>query len=163
MSRILNRRKLTTKIFELTIETPRIARKAQPGQFVVVMADETGERIPLTIADFDRESGTVTLVVMVVGASTLKLSRLEVGDRLFAVIGPLGKSSEIEKLDAVAMVAGGVGAACSFAGRTPGQHCPGAGARQPADSHSQAERQPGGCGLYRQGQGRKPGPPSDQE
>jgi ferredoxin--NADP+ reductase len=111
MSLILNRRKLTTKIFELTIETPRIARKAQPGQFVVVMADESGERIPLTIADFDRESGTVTLVVMVVGASTLKLSRLKVGDRLFAVIGPLGKASEIEKLDTVAMVAGGVGTA----------------------------------------------------
>ncbi|MGD0654002.1 MAG: sulfide/dihydroorotate dehydrogenase-like FAD/NAD-binding protein [Thermoguttaceae bacterium] len=111
MSRILNRRQLTAKIFELTIETPRIARKAQPGQFVVVMADESGERIPLTIADFDRESGTVTLVVMVVGASTLKLSRLKVGDRLFAVIGPLGKASEIEKLDTVAMVAGGVGAA----------------------------------------------------
>jgi ferredoxin--NADP+ reductase len=111
MSLILNRRKLTTKIFELTIETPRIACKAQPGQFVVVMANESGERIPLTIADFDRESGTVTLVVMVVGASTLKLSRLKVGDRLFAVIGPLGKASEIEKADTVAMVAGGVGAA----------------------------------------------------
>ncbi len=111
MSRILKRRKLTTKIFELVIETPRIARKAQPGQFVVVMADESGERIPLTIADFDRELGTITLVVMVVGASSLKLSKLNVGDSLFAVIGPLGKASEIEKLDTVVMAAGGVGAA----------------------------------------------------
>ena len=77
MSRILRRRKLTTKIFELVIETPRIARKARPGQFVVVMADQCGERIPLTIADFDRDLGTITLVVMVVGASSLKLSRLK--------------------------------------------------------------------------------------
>jgi ferredoxin--NADP+ reductase len=111
MNRILDRRQLTAKIFELTIEAPRIAGKAQPGQFVVVMAEESGERIPLTIADFDRRSGTVTLVIMVVGASTLKLSRLKVGDPLFAVIGPLGRASEIEKIDTVAMVAGGVGAA----------------------------------------------------
>jgi ferredoxin/flavodoxin---NADP+ reductase len=111
MSRILKRRKLTAKIFELVIDTPRIARKAQPGQFVVVMADQNGERIPLTIADFDREQGTVTLVVMIVGASSLKLSKLNAGDSLFAVIGPLGKASEIEKLDTVVMAAGGVGAA----------------------------------------------------
>jgi ferredoxin--NADP+ reductase len=111
MSRILKRQELTAKIFELVIETPRIARKAQPGQFVVVMADQCGERIPLTIADFDRQLGTVTLVIMVVGASSFKLSKLNVGDALFAVIGPLGKASEIEKLDTVVMVAGGVGAA----------------------------------------------------
>ena len=75
------------------------------------MADESGERIPLTIADFDRQLGTVTLVIMVVGASSLKLSKLNAGDSLFAVIGPLGKASEIEKLDTVVMAAGGVGAA----------------------------------------------------
>jgi ferredoxin--NADP+ reductase len=111
MSRILKRQKLTAKIFELVIDTPRIARKAQPGQFVVVMADKSGERIPLTIADFDRQLGTVTLVVMVVGASSFKLSKLNAGDALFAIIGPLGKASEIEKLDTVVMAAGGVGAA----------------------------------------------------
>jgi ferredoxin/flavodoxin---NADP+ reductase len=111
MSRIIDRRKLTEKIFELVIETPRIARKAQPGQFVVVMAEESGERIPLTIADFDRERGTITLVLMVVGASSLKLSKLQVGESLHAVIGPLGQASEIEKVDTVLMAAGGVGAA----------------------------------------------------
>jgi ferredoxin--NADP+ reductase len=111
MSRIIERRKLTAKIFELVIETPRIARKAQPGQFVVVMADECGERIPLTIADFDRDRGTITLVLMVVGASSLKLSKLKVGDSLLGVIGPLGMASEIEKVDTVLMAAGGVGAA----------------------------------------------------
>jgi ferredoxin/flavodoxin---NADP+ reductase len=111
MTRVLDKRELAPKIFEFVIQSPRIALKALPGQFVVVMADESGERIPLTIADFDRKQGTVTLVVMVVGASSLKISRLNVGDSLFAIIGPLGKASEIEKADTVVMVAGGVGAA----------------------------------------------------
>lgn len=111
MSSILSKRQLAPKIIELVVEAPRIAEKALPGQFVVVMAAENGERIPLTIADFDREKGTVTLVVMVVGASSLKISRLEAGDSLFAVLGPLGKASDIEKLDTVIMVAGGVGTA----------------------------------------------------
>ncbi len=110
-STILSKRDLAPKIIELVIEAPRIAEKALPGQFVVVMADESGERIPLTIADFDRAKGTVTLVIMVVGASSLKISRLEAGESLFAIIGPLGKASEIEKLDTVVMVAGGVGTA----------------------------------------------------
>lgn len=111
MSSIVSRRKLAPKLYELVIEAPRIAKKAQAGQFVVVMADESGERIPLTIADFDREQGTITLVVMVVGASSMKISRLKVGTTLHALIGPLGKASEIEKVDTVVMVAGGVGAA----------------------------------------------------
>ena len=108
---ILSKKQLVPKIIELVVEAPRIAEKALPGQFVVVMADESGERIPLTIADFDREKGTVTLVVMVVGASSLKISRLEAGESLFAIIGPLGKASEIENMDTVIMVAGGVGTA----------------------------------------------------
>jgi ferredoxin/flavodoxin---NADP+ reductase len=111
MSRIVQKQNIAPKLFELVIESPRIARKAFPGQFVVVMADANGERIPLTIADFNRDRGTITLVLMVVGASSLKLSRLEVGESLFAIIGPLGTASEIDKLDTVIMVAGGVGAA----------------------------------------------------
>lgn len=111
MSSILSRRLIAPQIYELVVEAPRIARKAQPGQFVVVMADESGERIPLTIADFDRSRGTITMVVMVVGASSLKISRLEVGETLYALIGPLGKASEIENVDTVVVVAGGVGVA----------------------------------------------------
>lgn len=111
MSKILSRRELVPKIHELVIEAPRIARKAQAGQFVVVMADESGERVPLTIADFDRQRGTVTLVIMVVGSSSLKISRLCAGDNLYALIGPLGQASEIEPLDTVVLVAGGVGTA----------------------------------------------------
>ncbi len=111
MSKVLSKRQIASNIFELVVESPRIARKALPGQFVVVMADESGERIPLTIADFDRQQGTVTMVVMVVGASSLKISRIEPGQTFYALIGPLGKASDIEAFDTVVMVAGGVGAA----------------------------------------------------
>ncbi len=111
MSKILRKRELAPKICEMVVEAPRIAHKAQAGQFVVVMAEETGERVPLTIADFDRGQGTITLVVMVVGASSLKLSRLKAGDELYALIGPLGIASDIEAFDTVVMVAGGVGTA----------------------------------------------------
>jgi ferredoxin--NADP+ reductase len=95
----------------MVVEEPRTAKKALPGHFVVVMADESGERVPLTIADFDRQAGTVTLVVMVVGTSTAKLSKLQVGQSLHALIGPLGEPSEIEGAGTVVMVAGGVGTA----------------------------------------------------
>jgi ferredoxin--NADP+ reductase len=111
MSKILEKRELAPKIFEMVVDAPKIARKAKAGQFVVVMADERGERIPLTIADFDPREGTLTMVVMVVGTSSLKLSHLEVGQSLHALIGPLGKASEIEPFGTVIMVAGGVGTA----------------------------------------------------
>jgi ferredoxin--NADP+ reductase len=111
MSRLLHKAKLAPETYELTIESPRIARKAHPGQFVIVMADEHGERIPLTIADFDRQRGTITLVEMVVGTSTQKLSRIEVGDSLYVLVGPLGHASELGEVGTVVMVAGGVGTA----------------------------------------------------
>ncbi len=78
-ARIVSKRELAPKIYEMVVEAPRLARKAQPGHFVIVMADERGERVPLTIADFDRTAGTITLVLMVVGTSSMKLSRLEAG------------------------------------------------------------------------------------
>jgi ferredoxin--NADP+ reductase len=111
MSKILEKTQLVPGIFEILVEAPRIARKAQAGQFVVVMADERGERIPLTIADFDRQKGTITLVLMVVGTSSTKLSRLPAGGAFYALIGPLGKASELQRVDTVVMVAGGVGTA----------------------------------------------------
>jgi ferredoxin--NADP+ reductase len=111
MDKIVKKLQLSPKIIEYVVESPRIAAKAQPGQFVVVMADERGERIPLTIADFDRHAGTITMVLMIIGASSLKLSRLEEGDDLYALIGPLGMASEIEPYGTVIMVAGGLGTA----------------------------------------------------
>jgi ferredoxin/flavodoxin---NADP+ reductase len=111
MNKILKKIKLAPNIFEYEIESPRVAANALPGQFVVVMADEKGERIPLTIADFDRARGTITIVLMVVGTSSTKLSKLHEGQALFALIGPLGHASEILKYDTVVTVAGGVGTA----------------------------------------------------
>lgn len=114
MSKILQKTELVPKIHEFVVEAPRIARKAEAGHFVVVMADERGERIPLTIADFDRRKGTITLVLMVVGTSSMKLARLPVGDSFHALIGPLGMASEIENFGTAIVVAGGVGTAPVF-------------------------------------------------
>ncbi|NMC19564.1 MAG: sulfide/dihydroorotate dehydrogenase-like FAD/NAD-binding protein [Thermogutta sp.] len=108
---ILKKEQAAPNIFELVVRNPRLAKKAQPGHFVIVMADPAGERIPLTIADFDREAGTITMVVMAVGTSTRKLVGLNPGDCLEAMIGPLGRPSEIQSFGTVVLVAGGVGAA----------------------------------------------------
>ena len=111
MNRILSKRELVKNIYEMTIEAPLIASKAEPGHFVLVMPEVKGERIPLTIADFDRGAGTVTLVIMVVGTTSMKTTRLPVGGSLYAIVGPLGHPSEIESFGTVVMVAGGVGTA----------------------------------------------------
>jgi ferredoxin--NADP+ reductase len=95
----------------LVLEAPEVARKAQPGQFVIVRIDEKGERIPLTIADFDRDAGTVTIIFQEVGKSTMKLGTLEVGDAVANFVGPLGHPSEVENYGAVVCVGGGVGIA----------------------------------------------------
>ncbi|MBI4404471.1 MAG: sulfide/dihydroorotate dehydrogenase-like FAD/NAD-binding protein, partial [Deltaproteobacteria bacterium] len=114
MSRIISKQELVPAIFEYVVSAPDIASKAQPGHFVIVMADEQGERIPLTIADSDSKAGTVTLVMMVVGTSTRKLSHLKEGENFYALLGPLGQPSHIENFGSVIMVAGGVGAAPIF-------------------------------------------------
>lgn len=107
MYRILHREDLTPNIHLFRIDAPAIVRKAQAGQFVIVMIDEVGERIPLTIADWDHEEGSITVVFMEVGKTTRKLATLQVGDSLNAFIGPLGKPTEIENAGTVACVAGG--------------------------------------------------------
>ncbi len=109
--RILEKRELVKGIFECMVFAPNVAVKARAGQFVVVMPDSVGERIPLTIADWDCERGTITLIFMVVGSSTQKLSKMNPGDRLEALSGPLGHASEIEDYGTVVLVAGGVGTA----------------------------------------------------
>ncbi len=96
------------------IEAPLIARKAKPGQFVILKSDEAGERIPLTISDLDTEKGTITVIYMVVGKSTAKFRDLAVGDGYQDVIGPLGRPTHIEKLGTVACVGGGTGIAVLF-------------------------------------------------
>ena len=101
-----------TKLME--VEAPRIARKAQPGQFVIVRVNERGERVPLTIADFDRETGTVTLIFQEVGKSTMEMGTLQVGNELPTLVGPLGHATEIENYGTVVCVGGGVGIAPIF-------------------------------------------------
>ncbi len=118
MYKILKAEKLAEKIFLMDVEAPRVARSCQPGEFVIVKMDEKGERIPLTICDFDREKGTVTIVFQIVGASTLRMSKLQAGDVFQDFVGPLGQPSEFVKEDIEEVkkrkylfVAGGVGTA----------------------------------------------------
>lgn len=95
----------------LVVEAPQIARKAKAGQFIIVLMHEHGERIPLTIADFDREAGTITLIFQEVGKSTMQMGMMEVGDAFKTVVGPLGHPTEIENFGTVICVGGGVGIA----------------------------------------------------
>jgi NAD(P)H-flavin reductase len=111
MFRIISRETLATKIHLFKIEAPAVARKAQPGQFIVVRVDERGERIPLTIADWDEKEGSVSMVFMEVGATTFRLAQLRGGESIADFIGPLGVPSDIEKFGTVVCVAGGVGVA----------------------------------------------------
>ena len=114
MYQIVKRQILNSAVTEIEIDAPLIARKAEPGQFIILRVDENGERIPLTIADYDRERGTITLIFQVVGATTQKLNQLAVGDSLHDLVGPLGKPSQIEGLKKVAVVGGGVGCAIAY-------------------------------------------------
>jgi ferredoxin--NADP+ reductase len=109
MYKILDKKNLAPSIKEFLISSPEIARKAQPGQFIVVRIDERGERIPLTIADYERDKGTITIVIQEAGKSTCQLGRLNSGDILCDVIGPLGKPTHMEKAGTVVCVGGGVG------------------------------------------------------
>jgi ferredoxin/flavodoxin---NADP+ reductase len=109
--KILDRQDLVPNIHQFTIEAPEVAKKAQPGQFVIVRIDEKGERIPLTFADWDREAGWVTIIFMEVGATTCKLARLNAGDSIADFVGPLGIPTHIEKFGTVVCVGGGVGVA----------------------------------------------------
>ena len=118
MYQIVKAEKLADKIFLMDVEAPRVARHCEPGQFVIVKMDEKGERIPLTICDYDREKGTITIVFQIVGASTLKMAELKAGDSFRDFTGPLGCPSEFVNEDLEALknkkmlfVAGGVGAA----------------------------------------------------
>ena len=121
MYKILKAEKLADKIYLMDVEAPRVARHCQPGQFVIVKMDDKGERIPLTICDYDREAGTITIVFQEVGASTVKMADLKAGDSFRDFTGPLGCASELVEEDIediedlkkkkILFVAGGVGAA----------------------------------------------------
>lgn len=118
MYKIVSKRELTDNIFLMDIEAPRVAKSANPGQFIIIKNDEKGERIPLTIADYDKEAGTVAIVFQTVGGGTKQLASFEVGDYVSDFVGPLGQPSEfitedLEELKKknIIFIAGGVGAA----------------------------------------------------
>ena len=114
MFKILKKEEWSPSVFAMEIEAPRVAKKAQAGQFIVLRVNEEGERIPLTIADFNRETGAVLIVFQVIGASTMKLAELNVGDSIVDFVGPLGQPSEIEKFGTVVVVGGGIGVAPTY-------------------------------------------------
>jgi len=107
MYRIIAKEKLAADIFLMGVKAPEVARKARAGQFIIIRVDEQGERIPLTLADWDAEKGSVTFVFMAVGTTTRKLALLEAGDSLANLAGPLGRPTEVEKFGTVVCVAGG--------------------------------------------------------
>ena len=114
MYEILKKRTLNANTTLMKVHAPFVAKKAQPGQFIILRVDEDGERIPLTIAEYDREAGTITIIFQSIGASTMKLAELEEGQSIHDFVGPLGRASELEGLKKVAVVGGGLGCAIAY-------------------------------------------------
>ena len=114
MYKIVNKKCLNPTVTMMDIEAPFVAAKAKPGQFIILRVDEEGERIPLTVAGYDREAGTVKIIFQVVGATTEKLNHKEVGDSLQDFVGPLGVPTHVEGLKKVCIVGGGVGCAIAL-------------------------------------------------
>lgn len=114
MYRIIKKDSLNPTVTRMVVEAPLAARRAQPGQFVILRVDEEGERIPLTIAGYDRQAGTVTIIYQIVGATTMTLDRLKEGEAIRDLVGPLGTPTHTEGLRRVAVVGGGVGCAIAL-------------------------------------------------
>ena len=114
MFKIVKKQPLNPTVTMMSIEAPLIAKKAKAGQFIILRASEDGERIPLTIAGYDREAGTVDIIFQIVGATTMELNALNEGDYLPDFVGPLGKATHIEGIKKVAIVGGGVGCAIAL-------------------------------------------------
>ena len=114
MFKIVSRRELNPTVTLMEIEAPFVAKKAEPGQFIILRVDDDGERIPLTIADFDRQKGTVTIIFQIVGATTEKLNHKLEGEYISDFVGPLGVATHTEGLKKVAVVGGGVGCAIAY-------------------------------------------------
>ena len=114
MYRIVNKKELNPTVTLMDIEAPLVARAAQPGQFIILRVDENGERIPLTVAGYDREAGTVRIIFQLVGATTVKLGAKEAGEYIQDFAGPLGRPTDLCGLKKVCVVGGGVGCAIAL-------------------------------------------------
>lgn len=112
--RIVQKKDLNPQIFLMEVEAPLVAKKAEPGQFIILRVDEQGERVPFTIADFNREKGTVTIIVQVVGKTTQDMTKLKSGDEILDFAGPLGMPTPLEGLKKVAVIGGGLGTAIAY-------------------------------------------------
>ncbi|HIX46135.1 MAG TPA: sulfide/dihydroorotate dehydrogenase-like FAD/NAD-binding protein [Candidatus Borkfalkia faecigallinarum] len=114
MYKILKKKELNPTVTLMEVDAPFVAKKAEPGEFIILRVDEEGERIPLTVADFDREKGTVTIIFQIVGGTTERLNQLREGEFIHDFVGPLGEPSHVEGLKKVAVVGGGVGCAIAY-------------------------------------------------
>ena len=114
MYNIIKKEKLNKTVTKMIIYAPLVAKKAEPGQFIILRTNENSERIPLTINNYDREKGTITIIYQIVGGSTMELDRKNKGDNLCDFVGPLGVPSHLEGLKKVAVVGGGVGCAIAY-------------------------------------------------
>ncbi len=112
--KIIRKENLNTSVFLMEIEAPLVAKKAHPGQFIILRIDEKGERVPFTISDYDAEKGTVTIVVQVVGKTTRDLQKCEAGTELLDFVGPLGVPTDLENKKRVAVIGGGLGTAIAY-------------------------------------------------
>lgn len=114
MSKIVRKEKWHDSVYSMWVKAPHIAQATQPGQFIILMIDEKGERIPITIADYDRERGWVQIVFQRVGKTTMKLAQMNEGDTFFSFVGPLGNPSKIDRYGTVVTIGGGTGIACVY-------------------------------------------------
>lgn len=114
MNKIICKKQLNPTVTLMEIDAPLVAKKAEPGQFIILRVDDKGERIPLTIADYNRKKGTVTIIFQIVGATTVKLNEKNEGDYISDFVGPLGLPSDIDGLKKVAVIGGGVGCAIAY-------------------------------------------------
>ena len=112
--KIVKKQVLNPSIFLMEVEAPLIARKAEPGQFIILRIDDHGERVPFTINDYDREKGTVTIIVQIVGKTTKDLAQVEEGEYLLDFVGPLGTPTPLDGLKKVAVIGGGLGTAIAY-------------------------------------------------
>jgi len=112
--KIITKREIASNIISLEVAAPLIAKRVKPGQFIILLVDERGERIPVTIADYNRENGRIRIIFQVVGKTTAQLSQMNEGDELFALVGPLGNPSEIDNYGTVVTVGGGTGIASVY-------------------------------------------------
>ena len=112
--KILKKKVLNPQVFLMEVDAPLIAKKAEPGQFIILRIDEYGERVPFTVSEFDREKGTVTIIVQIVGKTTKDLAAMNEGDELLDFAGPLGVPTELEGFGKVAVIGGGLGTAIAY-------------------------------------------------